>query len=65
MRIGNILHKGLRRFVKDGEASGLQPAVLGKIARMVSFLKDMASEDELYAVPSWKAHRLVGDRKGA
>lgn len=31
---------------------------------MVSFLQDMAHEDELRTVPSWKAHRLTGDRKG-
>ena len=24
----------------------------------------MAHEDELFAVPTWKAHRLKGDRKG-
>ena len=31
---------------------------------MVSFLQDMAGEEELRAVPSWKAHRLTGNRKG-
>lgn len=64
MRIRNILHKGLKRFVERDDASGLQAAVVGKIGRMVSFLQDMAHEDELHTVPSWKAHRLTGDRKG-
>ncbi len=64
MRIRNIVHKGLRRFVEHGESSGLQPAVVGKLARMISFLQDMAAEDELHAIPSWKAHRLIGDRRG-
>lgn len=32
---------------------------------MISFLQDMEREDELRTVPSWKAHRLTGDRKGA
>ncbi|MDR7026792.1 plasmid maintenance system killer protein [Rhizobium rosettiformans] len=31
---------------------------------MLSFLQDMQREDELRDVPSWKAHRLSGDRKG-
>ena len=64
MRIRNVLHKGLKRFIERDDAGGLQPAVLDKIRRMVSFLQDMTHEDELHTVPSWKAHRLTGDRKG-
>ncbi len=64
MRIKNVLHKGLRRFIEHDDASGLQPAVVGKVRRMVSFLQDMAHEDELLSVPTWKSHRLTGDRKG-
>jgi len=59
-----VLHKGLRRLIERDDARGLQPAVVHKIGRMVSFLQDMAHEDELRTVPSWKAHRLTGDRKG-
>ena len=65
MRIRNVLHKGLKRFIERDDASGLQPAVVGKIGRMVSFLQDMADEDELLTVPTWKAHRLTSDRKVA
>ena len=64
MRIRNVIHKGLRRFISDEDASGLQPAVVEKVRRMVSFLQDMEREDELRTVPSWKAHQLTGDRKG-
>lgn len=63
MRIRNVLHKGLKRFIEGGDASGLQPAVVGEIGRLVSFLQDMSHEDELQTVPTWKAHRLTGDRK--
>ena len=64
MKIANVVHKGLRRFIERDDASGLQPAVAPKIRRMVSFLQDMEQEDELRTVPSWKAHQLTGDRKG-
>ena len=64
VRIRNVLHKGLRRFIADEDASGLQPAVVEKVRRMVSFLQDMEREDELRTVPGWKAHQLTGDRKG-
>jgi proteic killer suppression protein len=64
MKIGNVIHKGLRRFIEDDDASGLQPAVVAKVQRIVSFLQDMGGEEELRAVPSWKAHMLTGARKG-
>jgi toxin HigB-1 len=64
MKIRNVIHKGLRRFIEDDDASGLQPAVVNKVQRIVSFLQDMEMEDELRTVQSWKAHMLTGDRKG-
>ena len=65
MRIRNVLHKGLRRFIETDDAAGLQPAVVLKLRRIVSFLQDMEREEELRTVPSWKAHQLTGSRKGA
>ena len=65
MKIRNVLHKGLRRFIEDDDARGLQPAVVAKVQRIVSFLQDMEGEEELRTVQSWKAHKLTGDRKGA
>ncbi|WP_149541217.1 type II toxin-antitoxin system RelE/ParE family toxin [Siccirubricoccus phaeus] len=64
MKIRNVVHKGLRRFIEDDDSAGLQPAVVPKLGRIISFLQDMASEEELRTVPSWKAHQLTGDRKG-
>ena len=64
MRIRNVIHKGLRRFIEADDASNLQSAVVEKLRRIVSFLQDMERQDELRTVPSWKAHQLTGDRKG-
>jgi toxin HigB-1 len=64
MKIRNVIHNGLRRFVEDDDASGLQPADVVKVQRIVSFLQDMGQEDELGNAQSWKAHMLTGDRKG-
>ncbi|WP_397474111.1 type II toxin-antitoxin system RelE/ParE family toxin [Pusillimonas sp.] len=64
MKIRNVIHKGLRRFIEHDDASGLQPAVVPKIRRMVTFLQEMERENELRTVPSWKAHTLIGDRQG-
>lgn len=64
MRIRNVVHKGLRRLIENDDAAGLAPVVVDKLRLIVAFLQDMAREDELLAVPSWRAHQLKGDRKG-
>ena len=64
MKIRNVIHKGLRRFIENDDASGLPAASVQKLRNIVSFLQDMEQEAELRTVPSWKAHQLAGDRKG-
>lgn len=64
MRIGSVRHRGLRRFIKFGDVSGIPAVAVEKVRNILSFLQDMESVDELHAVPTWKAHRLTGDRKG-
>ena len=65
MKIRNVVHKGLRRFIEEDDSSGLPSVVVSKIRGIVSFLQDMEQEGELRAVPSWKAHQMTGDRKGS
>ena len=64
MRIGSVKHRGLRRLFEDDDASGLQAATVDKVRKILAFLQDMQHEDELYVIPTWKAHRLTGDRRG-
>jgi proteic killer suppression protein len=64
MKIRNVIHKRLRRFIEEDDTSGIQAAVVSKLRRMISFLQDMEREDELRTVPAWKAHQLSGDRRG-
>ena len=64
MKIRNVIHKGLRRFIENDDTAGLPATVAPKIRKIVSFLQDMEQEAELRTVPSWKAHQLTGDRKG-
>jgi proteic killer suppression protein len=64
MKIRNVIHKGLRRFIEEDDSSGLPPAAAPRVRKIVSFLQDMEREDELRSVPLWKAHLMTGDRKG-
>lgn len=64
MRIRNVIHRGLKRFIERDDASGLAPAVVEKVRNIVTFLQEMQDVQELRDVASWKAHQLTGDRKG-
>jgi proteic killer suppression protein len=64
MKIRNVIHRGLRRFIERNDASGLSPAVVEKVRNIVSFLQEMEDVQELRDIPSWKTHPLTGDRKG-
>ena len=59
MRIRNVLHKGLRRFIENDDKSGIQAAAAEKLRRMISFLQDMESEDELRTVPGWTRYIIA------
>jgi proteic killer suppression protein len=64
MKIRNVIHRGLRRFIERNDASGLSPPVVEKVRNIVTFLQEMEYAQELRDIPSWKAHPLTGDRKG-
>jgi proteic killer suppression protein len=64
MKIRNVIHRGLRRFIERDDAFGLPPAVVEKVRNIVTFLQEMEDIKELRDIPSWKAHTLTGDRKG-
>jgi len=64
MKIRNVIHRGLRRFIERNDASGLAPPTVEKVRNIVTFLQDMDDAQELRDVMSWKAHQLTGDRKG-
>ena len=44
--------------------AGCSPPWWPRSAAWYPYLQDMEREDELRTVSSWKAHQLVGDRKG-
>ncbi len=64
MKIRNVVHRGLKRFIQRNDVSGLAPAVVERVRNMVTFLQEMEDAQELRDIPSWKAHQLTGDRKG-
>ncbi|HEY1264920.1 MAG TPA: type II toxin-antitoxin system RelE/ParE family toxin [Terriglobales bacterium] len=64
MTIRNFLHKGLRRLYEEDMAKGVPAESAGKLRKMLAFLDNIETAQELRSLPAWKAHALVGDRKG-
>jgi len=64
MKIGKVVHRGLRRFIQHNDSFILAPAVVERVRNILTFLQEMETAQELRDVPSWKAHQLTGDRKG-
>jgi proteic killer suppression protein len=64
MKIRNVVHRRLRRFIQHNDASGLAPAVVERVRNILTFLQEVEDARELRDIPSWKAHQLTGDRKG-
>jgi proteic killer suppression protein len=64
VKIRNVVHRGLRRFIQRNDPSGLAPSVVEKVRNILTFLQEMEDTQELRDVPGWKVHQLTGDRKG-
>lgn len=64
MKIRNIVHKGLKRLYMEDSSKGLAAETVDKLNKMLAFLQDMQSANELRTISVWKAHQLTGDRKG-
>ena len=64
MRIRNFVHKGLKGLYSEDSLKGVPPDSVDKLRKMLAYLDDMESPEELRALGHWKAHTLTGDRKG-
>jgi proteic killer suppression protein len=64
MKMRNVIHKGLRRFIERNEPGGLPPASIEKVRNIVTFLLELEDIQELRDLPHWNAQQLTGNRKG-
>ena len=64
MKIRDFIHKGLKRLYEEDRAKGVPASSADKLRKMLAFLDGMDDAEELQGLPTWKAHRLTGDRKG-
>jgi toxin HigB-1 len=62
MEIASIRHRHLRAFAETGTNRGLIEAY--RLSRMLEFIADAASFEELADPPNYGFHALTGSRKG-
>ena len=61
--IRSFLHKGLERFYKTGNKSGIQAIHVGRLRLILSNLDQVESLIDM-DLPGLDLHELKGDRKG-
>jgi toxin HigB-1 len=64
VHIRGFSHKGLKRFYEEDDAKGVPPDSVDKLRKILAYLDDITSPDDLRALPVWRAHILAGSRKG-
>jgi toxin HigB-1 len=64
MEIESISHKALRRFVETGKPKGLAGGLVDRLFKMINFIIDADTLDELSVPPNYGLHPLTGDRAG-
>lgn len=63
MGIRSIRHRGLKQLYESGEARGVPPAGVRKIADILLAIDEAAHPQDVGLFPGWKLHPLKGDLK--
>ena len=64
MQLARFRHKGLRLLYEDDDAKGVQPAMAGKLRKLLFALETADDLEEMSRFPGWRLHSLKGDLKG-
>ena len=65
MGIRSIRHHGLKQLYESGEARGLPPAMVRKIADILLAIDEAAHPQDVALFPGWKLHPLKGGLRGS
>ena len=64
MRLATFRHKGLERFWRDDDASGVPAQQVEKLRAMLTAIEEAQGINEIALFSGWKLHPLKGNRKG-
>lgn len=61
--IKSFKHKGLQNFFESGTTAGIQVSHSHKLRVLLAALNTATTANDLRTPPSWRLHKLSGDRK--
>ena len=66
MDIRSVHHRGLRSLIEEDSARFLQPALVGRVRKILTvlILAETISDFQSASPPGWRTHQLSGDRAG-
>lgn len=64
MDIESIRHKALNRFFLTGNAKGLDGNIAPRLLKMLTYILNAVTFDDLKMPPNYGLHPLVGNRSG-
>ncbi len=65
MEIESIRHKSLSRFFLTGNAKGLDGNLVDRLRKMLNYIVNAGTFEELKLPPNYGLHPLTGDRAGS
>lgn len=64
MKIRNIHHRGLKRFIEDDDHREIRGDLVTRVCRILPVLVSARDMDGVQGPPGWRIHQLSGDRAG-
>ncbi len=64
MRIRNVRHSGLKRFIEDDDPRQIRRDLVNRIRNILTVLIAASDMDGVQGPPGWRIHKLSGDRAG-
>jgi proteic killer suppression protein len=64
VKLCSIVHKGLKQFYLEDITKGVPAEAVGKLRKILAYLDEIEDPEELRSLPTWKAHKLTGSRRG-
>jgi proteic killer suppression protein len=62
MRIRNVRHPGLGRFIESDDPRGIRADLVRRLRNVLAALIAASTMEGVAGPPGWRIHRLVGDR---
>jgi proteic killer suppression protein len=64
MRVRTVRHRGLKRFIEDGDDRGIRRDLVNRVRRILTAMLSVENTEGLQGPPDWRINHLAGNRAG-